>query len=530
MKITAFDNFRCRRVLPILAVACLSFLGSWLFAAWHGVPIPTIHDESSYLLAADTFAHGRITNPPHPLWEFFETFHVLQQPTYMSIYPPGQGIFLAAGQVLFGHPVFGVWLSAALMCAAFCWMLYAWVPARWAFIGGIVAAMQYGIFTYWSQSYWGGAVAALGGALVFGSLPRMMHFPRTRDALWLGLGIALLAITRPLEGLLIGLPLGCLLLPWKIRRHRLDLSRFKKRILLPLGLMMVMLVIAMGFYNKTITGNVLELPRLLYEKQYVSVPLFLWQPLKPPIQYHHKEMSVYAKDWTRDWYMKRRHDLPRAILVDGRHLLDFYFGFILAIPALAVIARLLSRRKTAWRLILTLAVIIFMLGMLRVPLRVHYIAPFTSLAVLLITTGLRLISAAKFNKGRFGISLVAVLIGVQLVLDVVSMPVRPAVKSWGRCVSPTGIDLPPEFSQDELKNILIKRGGKYLAIVRYPPWHNFHNEWVYNAADIDHAPVVWARDMGEARNAKLLEYFKDRQVLYVFAYRDLKDVPFYSDR
>src|SRR5437899_1587060 len=117
------------------AVISLSLLVSIGAAALHGVPLPRFHDDFSYLLSADLIAHGRAADPPHALWPHFETMHVLQQPHYASKFPPGQGLILALGRLLFHLPVAGTWMICAGACAAVWWALRVWISPPGAWVG-----------------------------------------------------------------------------------------------------------------------------------------------------------------------------------------------------------------------------------------------------------------------------------------------------------------------------------------------------------------------------------------------------------
>ncbi|MES1258937.1 MAG: hypothetical protein ABUS51_10920, partial [Acidobacteriota bacterium] len=192
-----------RRWQAIYVAACFPLIVRALMLPWYPPPPPQIHDEFSYLLQADTFAHGRVTNPTPAFWEHFETEYTLFQPSYASQYQPAQGLILAAGQLLFHHPWWGVWLSVGLMCGVFCWALGYVVPPAWALTGALGAALQTGIFGLWMNSYFGGAVAAAAGALVLGSLARMKRTGRAASSGALcALGIVLLFASRPVEGVI----------------------------------------------------------------------------------------------------------------------------------------------------------------------------------------------------------------------------------------------------------------------------------------------------------------------------------------
>jgi len=203
-----------------LAVGCgILMFRAALLPVWK-FPTPSVPDEFSHLLLGDTLAHGRLANPAHPMWVHFETPYVLQQPSYASAYPPAQGLFLAAGERLAGHTWWGVWFRVGIMCAVFCWMLQQWLPPLWAMAGAIWAALQLGLGTSWMNSYWGGAAAATGGALVLGAAARLRRNVTAAGCASMAVGLAILGASRPYEGGVLGLSTVVYVVWTLVRRRR----------------------------------------------------------------------------------------------------------------------------------------------------------------------------------------------------------------------------------------------------------------------------------------------------------------------
>ena len=289
----------------LVSFAISAFVGCLLIAVVLHEPVPRGHDEFSYVLMGDTFAHGRLANATPPLPEFFDTFHVLVRPVYASKYFPVQRVFLAAGEKLTGHPAVGVWLSSALACAAMYWMLLAWIGPKWAMLGGFLMAVQYGIFSYWSQAYWGGMVAALGGALALGAIRRLWDEFSWRSSFWLALGSVILINSRPLEGALALLPVSAVFMVRLWRQRRWRQTEFRTQVVLPAFIVLGIGAFFTCAYNRAVTGSPWKAPYMLHEEQYQESPEFGFLPLRPKL--------TYSSPWVRYWYEVRELRTYRAL-------------------------------------------------------------------------------------------------------------------------------------------------------------------------------------------------------------------------
>lgn len=467
----------------MLALAAVPVLFRLLLLPKYPEPAPYIYDEFSHLLVADTLRHFRLANPPQPLPQFFETFFVLQRPTYSSIYPIGQGLALAIGWTIFGTPWAGVLLSMAALCSLCYWMLRGWTTPGWALLGGVLAIFEFGPLCQWTNGYWGGGYTAVAGCLVFGALPRLIESCRARDAALLGLGLGMHLLSRPFESIFLLIAVVLFLLP-----------AMSRKLVKPAAVTAMVCLPVMGIVlaqNRSITGNWTTLPYSLSQYQYGVPASFTFQA-------HPVPHNTLTREQEMDYRMQRAFrnsdkETPESYLQRLYYRVRYYRFYFYAPLYVALFVFLVSMRQ--YRFIwVALTVLIFAAGTNFFPLFLnHYIAALTCLFILMSVEGLR-----RLSQWRRGAEAARVLVCLCL-----------AQFAWW-CVSDK---FPFPEQRIAIDRQLAAMPGRILVFVRYWPNHIFQNEWVYNAADIDQARVVWARDLGDAEDEKLRLIYPDRTAL-----------------
>ena len=516
----AFGALARRRALAVIVVGLCELLLRLAILPVSPIPSPFAPTDFSYLLAADTFAHGRLANPTPAMWTHFESIHITMQPTYMSMYFPAQGLVLAAGKVLLGSPWLGLLCATALMCAAICWMLQAWLPPSWALLGGFLAVLRLGLFSYWINTYTGGgSVAALGGALVLGALPRLMKEPRQRSAVILAVGISILALTRPFEGLLLCLPVSLALGRWIYA----GTNRPSPAALCRLAALPMMILIAAGswlaYYDYRAFGHLTTLPYTVGRATYAVVPYYIWQS--------QRAMPVYRHEVLRNFYTKYEvGDLAKLQSAGGyfpatmkklRDALLFFAGGAL-LPLLFLLRRVLLDRRVRF---LVLCVAVLMAGMaIEIYLVPHYLAPFTAAIYGLGLQAMRHLRLWRPEGNLAGLMMTRLMVVIccaMAVLRLGAVPLHLVPRQWPPAQWIWSWYGPGDFGKDRaaIESSLAAQPGKQLVLVRYSQQHFPLNEWVYNSADIDGSQVIWAREMDAKNDLELIRYYHDRKVWLV---------------
>ncbi len=476
-------------------------------------PEPSVHDEFSHLLLADTLAHGRLTNPTHPMWRHFETIHVIQKPTYNSMYPPAQGAFLALGQVVFHTPWAGVLISCALMFAAMCWMMQGWLPPAWALYGTLVAILKFGVVGFWINSYVAAAVPALAGALLVGSLPRLRaSAARPSHAVLFAVAVVLLMNSRPFEGAVLTL---AAVLYWAMPLIRGAAFRPRRasarpyplaRLLVPAALILACGAAFTAYYCAKVTGSPLRMPYQVNRDTYGWPENLGFLPVKV-VAFHDPVLkSMYEMETRhRDIYKSADAFIDNLMLRLFENW-TFFIGPVLTAPLIFLPWFIRDRRIRPLLMFIALIAIVNLFQMVLYP---YHLAPVVPILFAIIAQAIRHLYVAISRVSKRAGALVPLAIPLCLALvgamkqEAMTLDLPQAY--WERAAEPHG------EPRAAIEKWLAARPRKQLVIVRYAPGHTPNQEWVYNHADIDASKVVWARDISAKSNARLLAYFHDRE-------------------
>ncbi len=514
-------------------------IGTLLPMTWgfiRGFPVPHAQDEFSYTVAADTYAHGRITNPTPPSFESFESGHIIVEPSYISKYPPLQGLFMAIGQILFNQQIFGVWLSCGLMAASLFWMLSIWTDYKWAIVGSVFMICTIGVTSYWAQSYWGGMIAASGGALFLGGVRKTFDKISITTTSIMTIGGIILLNSRPFEGILLMIPSMLILLWWVIKDKTNTFKTKTKNLIVPGIILSFIAITLMCYQYYKVTGNPFLMPYSVHHSQYYPTPLFNFQEInKNAIRGNARIRQTYEKYTAPPvldvFFDMGFPDTPFLRSIYGFIYLNFgnyYFFFSPLVIPFFFFSLFIGIQRDKW-LILAAVTILFVYICMSFGVwwdQYHYVAPLTALFYLFIIDGCRKLTS-NYPKEKMipFLSLFLVTSCIYTHIFIVGYPIEIVDLSEDSnlirqsIVNRESFEIKfpkrASFFKAEMEKIVNNLPDKYIAIVSYAPSFSFHDEIVYNKGDILSSKLVWAHNLDDQKNTLLIKNFPNHIPLFI---------------
>ena len=470
---------------------------------------PHEHDEFSYLLAADTLLHGRLANPAPQLWQPFQSFHIVLQPSYASKYPLGLSLPIALGWGLLGMPIAGCWVAAGICASSITWMLAGLTSRRWAVLGGLLVACHPPLQLAWSQNLMSGWLTAAGSALLAGGIFRLRRRHSHLAAGVAGLGVGLLAITRPFEGLVATVLLSVVC--WGLWHGRSladklwSIARALPAASLPIAAALTLILMQ----NWAVTGRLGQMSYQLHEQQYGVAPLFVFGQQQVPAMETQGQWPAVVRDFHYGWSLDSFRD--RAGVVGwlkgvGKAVARlWYLRMLLTLLPLVAIGWWGRFQLPQWLAAAVVLQVLVSASVCWVYLR--YLAPVMPWLVVLAVLSLRRVFRVLVDTRWVSLSQPQHFMGILLVAQTLLLVVHCVriadgeMSDWAR-------------HRAQIARELEQLPGQHLVLVLYSSEHNTLQEWVYNRADLDSAKVLWARGESSEWNTRLTDRYRATHAIW----------------
>jgi len=449
--------------------------------------IPHIADSQAHYVQGKIFASGHFSLPRHLLSNFFpiQFFSVAPDKWYSS-YPPGHSLLLALG-FLAGTP----WVINPLLGSLFVINIYFLgreIGNRTTGLIAMLLAILTPYVVFMSSEYMNHSTALLSATLFILFYIRMVKYSGWRDALFAGMALGYLCITRPNVAAVLGL----VFIPhagWYCLRH------FRTYTPLNLALSAAVMPFLAFFmlHNKFTTGDMLLIG---YEQVQGG---WVW------------DFGTWLKDWSK-WRLFPLEDFARAAGQAGTLNLEFFCWPIFSFIPMLLLFIFKAQKPYARLLAATFIITVFTLTLIRPYwnnlFSARYLYEISGAVIVL--TALALQRTPAIARHYFLPRLKLYTCTGAVVLSVMGLTIAGFFGRTGELYKTYATNY-WEGNVSYYRNIVRNVQTPALVLIGDYPQMRFV---VFNMPPDDKAPIIFAQDI-PAENNLIIAYYPHRHVYRV---------------